>query len=80
MPRKVLIRVRHDDSTQWAQVNPVLAYGELGAESDTGVIKVGDGVTPWSDLPHSLPVVVLNPGDPVPANTPVGALIFRRAA
>lgn len=30
--------------------NPVLRSGEPGYETDTQVYKIGDGVTPWSDL------------------------------
>ena len=31
--------------------NPVLKDGEPGWEKDTRIFKIGDGVTPWSDLP-----------------------------
>lgn len=42
--------------------NYVLRDGQVGVESDTGKVKVGDGVTPWEDLPYvpiasGLPVV-----------------------
>lgn len=33
--------------------NPVLGYGAIGLETDSGKIKVGDGVTAWSALPYS---------------------------
>lgn len=33
--------------------NPVLGYGVIGLETDTGKIKVGDGTTAWSALPYS---------------------------
>ena len=36
----------------WADQNPVLAQFEMGVESDSGAVKVGDGVTAWNDLPH----------------------------
>ena len=40
------------DTTQgWEQTNPVLAAGELGVDSTTRTLKVGDGVTPWKSLP-----------------------------
>ena len=35
----------------WARVNPVLAQGEPGWAMDTKVFKIGDGITPWNDLP-----------------------------
>ena len=43
---------RYDTAAVWASVNPVLAAGELGAESDTLNIKIGDGVRTWSELPY----------------------------
>jgi hypothetical protein len=41
------IRVRRDTSINWSVVNPILALGEPGLETDTGKIKYGDGVTAW---------------------------------
>jgi hypothetical protein len=38
-------------AARWAAVNPVLHDGQLGIETDTGVLKWGDGVTHWLDLP-----------------------------
>ena len=45
------IQLRRDTAAQWASKNPVLAAGEPGRATDTGVIKYGDGVTPWNSLP-----------------------------
>lgn len=47
----VRIQFRRGTSTEWSSVNPVLAEGELGFESDTKVIKFGDGSTAWNTLP-----------------------------
>ena len=47
----VRIQFRRGISTEWSSVNPVLAEGELGFESDTKIIKFGDGVTAWNTLP-----------------------------
>jgi hypothetical protein len=33
--------------------NPVLYDGEIGVESDTGKIKVGDGITAWASLAYA---------------------------
>lgn len=41
---------RRGTAAEWASQNPILAVGELGFETDTFVIKMGDGVTPWADL------------------------------
>ncbi len=37
---------------QWLAANPVLQNGEPGYETDTGLLKVGDGVSTWSTLPY----------------------------
>jgi hypothetical protein len=34
----------------WASANPVLDDGELGFETDTKILKIGDGVTAWNAL------------------------------
>lgn len=44
---------RHDTSTNWTSVNPVLSLGEMGIETDTNKFKFGDGVTTWSELAYS---------------------------
>lgn len=46
------IILRHDTSTQWMIVNPVLALGEYGVEDDTHRIKRGDGIHTWSELTY----------------------------
>jgi hypothetical protein len=56
MPIK--IQIRRDLSTSWSNINPVLSEGELGLETDTKKIKVGDGIgTEWNNLPY-----ILDPG------------------
>ncbi len=46
------IKNRRGPASEWASVAPVLAAGEFGIESDTGKIKIGDGVTAWPLLPY----------------------------
>jgi hypothetical protein len=41
---------RRGTAQQWASANPVLAPGEMGEETDTGVVKFGDGSTNWNSL------------------------------
>ena len=36
---------RRGTAADWASINPVLGEGELGFELDTGILKIGDGVT-----------------------------------
>lgn len=46
------IRIRRGIASEWTSVNPILALGELGLETDTHKLKGGDGVTEWSGLPY----------------------------
>jgi hypothetical protein len=45
-----IIQIRRDTASNWTSANPTLAQGELGAETDTSKIKIGDGSTAWSSL------------------------------
>lgn len=47
----VTVKVRQGTAAQWAAANPVLAAGEPALETDTGVEKIGDGVTAYASLP-----------------------------
>lgn len=48
------IQLRRGTATQWTAANPVLADGEMGIESDTRKVKIGDGSTAWNSLPYNL--------------------------
>ena len=48
------IQIRRDTAANWTNVNPVLANGEMGWETDTGYIKVGDGTTAWNSLAYRI--------------------------
>lgn len=52
MPRKTQIQVRRDTASNWTTVNPVLASGEIGFETNTNKMKIGDGTTVWSSLAY----------------------------
>lgn len=41
---------RRDTAANWAARNPVLAQGEIGFETDTRLLRVGDGATAWTSL------------------------------
>jgi hypothetical protein len=47
------IRIRRGVAYRWTEINPILADGEPGFETDTRKLKIGDGHTPWKDLPYS---------------------------
>ena len=46
------IQLRQDTSARFNSKNPVLLYGEPAIETDTGRIKIGDGVSNYSNLPY----------------------------
>jgi hypothetical protein len=47
---RVTIKIRNDISTEWSktQNNPILAQGEFGLETDTLLLKIGDGQKTWN--------------------------------
>lgn len=54
MPHSVRARLilRNDMRDTWVSRNPILAKGEIGAEIDTGLLKLGDGTLPYNDLSY----------------------------
>ncbi len=50
----VQIQLRNDTASAWTSANPVLAEGEIGIETDTRLIKLGDGINNWNDLEYGL--------------------------
>jgi hypothetical protein len=55
----VRIQIRRGFAAQWTIANPILADGELAAESDTGKFKIGNGVDRWNDLDYANSVTTL---------------------
>lgn len=49
-PRPIVL-VRRDTTEAWESVNPVLRSGEPGLDYTRGAVRIGDGTTPWNDLP-----------------------------
>ena len=47
---RVFLQVRHDTAANWTRKNPLLLAGEYGLETDTYLIKIGDGTTQWNNL------------------------------
>lgn len=47
------IQIRNDLAATWTEKNPVLLKGEMGVETDTRKIKIGDGLNKWSALSYS---------------------------
>lgn len=49
---QVKLKLRGDTAANWTSVNPVLLANELGRETDTGKIKIGNGSTAWNSLAY----------------------------
>ena len=48
MSSKILLR--RGTAAQWSSANPILGIGELGIETDTLKIKIGNGTSTWTQL------------------------------
>ncbi len=48
----VRIQVRRGVAADWTSVNPILAAGEMGYETDTNKFKFGNGTGTWSTLAY----------------------------
>ncbi len=48
---KTIFQVRRALSEEWDQINPILRVGEPGFAIDTQILKIGNGVARWKDLP-----------------------------
>lgn len=49
------IQVRRDTAANWTSAGTVLSSGEMGYETDTGYMKIGDGTTAWAALSYFTP-------------------------
>jgi hypothetical protein len=63
------IQLRRDTSTNWTTNDPILADGEIGFETNTGLFKIGKSNTPWTDLAYAQ---VAGPTGPVGETGPTG--------
>ena len=48
-----IIQVKRGTAAAWTSANPTLTAGEIGFESDTKKMKVGDGSTAWTSLTYT---------------------------
>ena len=46
------IQIIRDTKARWADLNPILAAGEMGFEIDNNRLKIGNGITAWNSLPY----------------------------
>ena len=49
-----VIQVKRGTASSWTSANTVLAAGEIGFETDTKKMKVGDGSTAWTSLGYTV--------------------------
>jgi hypothetical protein len=47
------VQFRRSPAVTWTYINPVLASGEVGFESDTSKFKIGNGSTAWTSLAYA---------------------------
>lgn len=47
-----IIQLRRDTAANWTSANPILAQGEMGVETNTRKLKIGDGTTAWNSLSY----------------------------
>ena len=64
----IQLQLRNGLAATWASVNPTLALGEFGLESDTGLFKIGNGALAWNNLPYG---GLNGPTGPTGASTPL---------
>lgn len=48
---KTIFQLRRGSSQEWESINPILREGEPGFDTTVQKQKIGDGITPWKDLP-----------------------------
>jgi hypothetical protein len=49
---KTTFQLKRGSAARWEELNLVLAAGEPGFEVDTNRLKIGNGETPWNELPY----------------------------
>ena len=50
--QEATIKIRQDTSGNWSSENPTPLSGEWCLETDTGLVKIGDGSTAWDTLDY----------------------------
>ena len=48
----VQIQFRRGTASEWSSVNPTLADGEMGIETNTKLFKIGNGSDTWNNLDY----------------------------
>lgn len=48
----IQIQFRRGTAQEWTSVNPILAEGEMGIETNTNLFKIGNGSSTWTNLAY----------------------------
>jgi hypothetical protein len=48
-----MIKIKRGSSKNWSKLTTPLADGQPGYDRESGQLKIGDGKTPWKDLPDA---------------------------
>ena len=56
----IRIQLRRGTAAEWLTANTTLSLGEMGLETDTGYLKIGDGTTAWANLIYNVAGTALN--------------------
>lgn len=72
----IKIQVRRGTSSQWSSANPTLSAGEIGYETNTKKLKIGDGTTTWGSLAYfpDSSVIKFDPIGSISSSTVASAL------
>lgn len=49
----ITMQQKRGPASNWTSSNPILLAGEIGFETDTNRIKIGDGTKHWNDLSYT---------------------------
>ena len=65
------VQFRRDTAANWTSANPTLSAGEIGYETDTNKLKIGDGSSAWTALIYAGTQMVASSGDSITSTSMV---------
>lgn len=72
MPVQTKIQIRRDTATNWSTTNPTLAAGEIGFDTTSNQMKIGNGSTAWNTLAYASGGASVEIAQTAPASPEVG--------
>jgi hypothetical protein len=76
MPAQTVIKVRRDTAANWISTDPTLASGEIGFETDTNQLKIGNGSLAWTALDYTSGGASVEISETAPASPDEGNVWF----